>query len=107
MPMLRKPTRKRRPYQFSLVEALSIVTVIAASLGLLRWGQLSGNGLIVAGGVVLGGASLGAVIGRAFEDERGGVTWMGAYLGAIVPIVLAFLVPFILLAVLAVKRALW
>jgi len=104
---MRKATNKRRGYQFSLGEGLSVIAVFAASFGFIRWGLVSGGDnafLLVLMGAVVAGAGIGAAIGRAFEDQRRGSTWMGAYLGAIAPL-LAVAVACLLLIVASIAAS--
>jgi hypothetical protein len=103
-----KRRTRRRLFQFS-VRALVLETVaVSMSAGLLRYAALSlgrtdfGTYHFLAGvaGVMIAGAAIGAPIGHALEDERGGVALMGIYVGAIVA-------PLLLILVLPVVFVLW
>jgi len=97
-----KPGRKLLPYQFTLGGLLAVITAFCLSLGLFRWAWiiLTRENIVtcsvflnVIGGASLMGAAIGAAIGQAFRDDRGGTAIMGAYVGAIVapPLLLALL----------------
>jgi hypothetical protein len=102
---MQKANRSRRPYQFSLRELFAVTTVLAVSFGLIRWGLLyvtGGSATLMLSGVVLAGGVIGAIIGRAFEDERGGMASMGAFIGAIVIVPVLIAIAILALIVVAV-----
>ena len=89
---MEKPRKRRFTYQFSLRGLLMVSAALFVSCGLLRRALLSvhtTDGFLFAlGAAILLGAAIGAPVGHAFDDERGGAGLMGPWLGAVAAAVL-------------------
>ena len=81
-------TRRQAPYQVTIAAMLFLTASVGLALGLARAAATSdlpslARYAATAATTVIFGGIVGAIIGHAFEGQRGGLAWRGALIGAL------------------------